>query len=187
MFSFHIFQSIDPCYSFVISFFCFYLFLAAGQERFRAITTSYYRGADGVIMVYDVTNPDSLSSLAHTWMNEIRSYATRKPQVILVGNKTDLRCKMKQCDIDRVSELLEDVKEQLRGEGVVDVVEVSSKTGNQVNEAFEHLVDFMLVNVDRNVQHGKHGAKNVQVPVGVDIFARSGAEMKSSGLCCSLL
>lgn len=61
----------------------------AGQERYRAITTAYYRGAHGVILVFDVTNKRSFDNLTK-WMNEIHDHA-RCRNVIIIGNKTDLK------------------------------------------------------------------------------------------------
>ncbi|XP_067397534.1 ras-related protein Rab-18-B-like isoform X2 [Emydura macquarii macquarii] len=61
----------------------------AGQERFRTLTPSYYRGAQGVILVYDVTRKDTFTKLM-TWLNELETYATRSNIVkMLVGNKID--------------------------------------------------------------------------------------------------
>lgn len=61
----------------------------AGQERFRTLTPSYYRGGQGVIMVYDVTNRHTFSKL-DMWLSEVDTYAT-KPNLVrmLVGNKID--------------------------------------------------------------------------------------------------
>jgi Ras-related protein Rab-1A len=61
----------------------------AGQERFRTITSSYYRGAHGVIVVYDVGERRSFDNLA-MWMGEVGRYARPGVPMILVGNKTDL-------------------------------------------------------------------------------------------------
>jgi Ras-related protein Rab-1A len=62
----------------------------AGQERFRTITSSYYRGAHGIFVVYDVTNADSFSSIQKQWQNDIQRYATPHVPIVLVGNKTDM-------------------------------------------------------------------------------------------------
>ncbi|XP_035577808.1 ras-related protein Rab-2A-like [Zalophus californianus] len=63
----------------------------AGQERFRTLTPSYYRGAEGVILVYDVTRRDTFVKLDN-WLNELETYCTRNDVVnLLVGNKTGKR------------------------------------------------------------------------------------------------
>ena len=68
----------------------------AGQERFRTITSSYYRGAHGIIVVYDVTDADSFDHVK-TWLDEIDCYAKQDVNKLLVGNKSDLTGKKKVC------------------------------------------------------------------------------------------
>ena len=78
----------------------------AGQERFRTITSSYYRGAHGIIVVYDVTDQARGAAAAHQphiaqdsfnnvkqWLQEIDRYATESVNKLLVGNKSDLTTK----------------------------------------------------------------------------------------------
>jgi Ras-related protein Rab-1A len=60
----------------------------AGQERFKTITAAYYRGADGVIMVYDVTNRESFEHI-RTWHKEVSRFADDNSK-LLVGNKVSL-------------------------------------------------------------------------------------------------
>jgi len=61
----------------------------AGQERFRTITSSYYRGAHGIIVAYDVTDETSFSNVK-MWLREINRHARKDVDIMLVGNKADL-------------------------------------------------------------------------------------------------
>ena len=61
----------------------------AGQERFRTITGAYYRGAMGLIIVYDVTNKESFDHLPY-WMEEVQANANRDPVKVMGGNKSDM-------------------------------------------------------------------------------------------------
>lgn len=106
----------------------------AGQERFRTLTPSYYRGAQGVICVYDVASRSSFERLDH-WMNEVDTYSTKGDAVkMLVGNK-----------IDRPS------REVSREEGLAFAkrhrmlfIEASAKTREGVQCAFEELIEKVL-------------------------------------------
>lgn len=61
----------------------------AGQERFRSVTRSYYRGAAGALLVYDITSRDSFNALAN-WLRDARTLASPNIVILLVGNKKDL-------------------------------------------------------------------------------------------------
>ncbi|XP_072814745.1 ras-related protein Rab-3C isoform X2 [Vicugna pacos] len=61
----------------------------AGQERYRTITTAYYRGAMGFILMYDITNEESFNAV-QDWSTQIKTYSWDNAQVILVGNKCDM-------------------------------------------------------------------------------------------------
>jgi len=61
----------------------------AGQERFRTVTYSYYRHADCILLVYDVTESDSFSNIER-WLGEVRKYVSETMPIALVANKTDL-------------------------------------------------------------------------------------------------
>lgn len=61
----------------------------AGQERFRSVTRSYYRGAAGALLVYDITSRDSFNALSN-WLRDARTLASPNIVILLVGNKKDM-------------------------------------------------------------------------------------------------
>lgn len=61
----------------------------AGQERYRAVTSAYYRGSAGCVLVYDITNQKSYKNI-EKWLFEIREHAPSNISIVLVGNKNDL-------------------------------------------------------------------------------------------------
>ena len=66
----------------------------AGHERFRTITTSYYRGAHGIVTVFDLTERESFEHI-EKWLDEINKYAKENVMRFLIGNKSDLVDKRK--------------------------------------------------------------------------------------------
>jgi len=101
----------------------------AGQERFRTITSSYYRGSHGIVVVYDVTNPDSFMNV-RKWIREVDRYVNGGVQKILVGNKCDL--------VGERKVTFEEAKELSDELGLI-YLETSCKTSINVNIAFEQL------------------------------------------------
>jgi len=99
----------------------------AGQERFRTITSSYYRGAHGIIIVYDVTDKESFNNVKH-WVQEIEKYAADGVNKLLVGNKCDLSSK-KVVSYDEAKELADGLDVQL--------LETSAKNSHNVEKAFQ--------------------------------------------------
>jgi len=98
----------------------------AGQERFRTITKSYYRGASGYILVFDLTNYKSFDHIRY-WVNEIKTHGLNNSYLILVGNKSDLH-------EDR-SVSVED-GETFAKELGCDYIETSAKDGYNVDKLF---------------------------------------------------
>jgi small GTP-binding protein len=106
----------------------------AGQERFRSITSSYYRGAHGVLLVYDVTNEKSFENVA-TWYRDIKASAQDSLSIILVGNKSDLEAK-RVVSTARGKELAK--------EWGIEFFEVSAKDNVNVDNAFHSIAEKVI-------------------------------------------
>jgi small GTP-binding protein len=98
----------------------------AGQERFRTITSSYYRGAHGIIVVYDTTDLESFNNVKQ-WLHEIDRYASDNVNKLLVGNKSDLTTK-RAVSFDQAKEFADTLG--------IEFVETSAKNSTNVEKAF---------------------------------------------------
>ncbi|THF95231.1 hypothetical protein TEA_024917 [Camellia sinensis var. sinensis] len=103
----------------------------AGQEKFRTLTSSYYRGAQGIVLVYDVTRRETFTNLSDVWAKEVDLYSTNQDCIkMLVGNK-----------VDRESERLVSREEgiSLAKEHGCLFLECSAKTRENVDQCFAEL------------------------------------------------
>jgi Ras-related protein Rab-1A len=99
---------------------------AAGQERFRTITSSYYRGAQGIILVYDCTDRESFNNVKQ-WMGEIDRYACENVNKLLVGNK---------CDLVDEKTVEAQTAEEFAKTYSIPFIETSAKTAHNVEQCF---------------------------------------------------
>lgn len=99
----------------------------AGQERFKTVTNTYFRGAHGVIVVYDITDPKSFSQINEYWLKEVEMHAPPNAALMIVGNKSDL-------DDDRSVDQRK-AKEFAKNKEAL-FLETSAKDGDNVNKAF---------------------------------------------------
>eukprot|EP00607_Mallomonas_marina_P009634 CAMPEP_0182421724 /NCGR_PEP_ID=MMETSP1167-20130531/7187_1 /TAXON_ID=2988 /ORGANISM="Mallomonas Sp, Strain CCMP3275" /LENGTH=169 /DNA_ID=CAMNT_0024599117 /DNA_START=341 /DNA_END=850 /DNA_ORIENTATION=- len=107
----------------------------AGQERFRTLTSSYYRGAQGIILAYDVTRPETFSNLS-TWLSEVEQFSNeggRDVVKVLVGNKVD-----KERAVSR-----ETADAWARSKAML-FLEVSAKTKEGIAQTFNEIVNKVL-------------------------------------------
>ncbi|EMS64144.1 Ras-related protein RABC1 [Triticum urartu] len=141
----------------------------AGQERFRTLTSSYYRGAQGIIMVYDVTRRETFTNLSDIWAKEIDLYSTNQDCIkMLVGNK-----------VDKESERAVTKKEGIdfaREYGCL-FLECSAKTKVNVEQCFEELV-LKILDTPSLLADASSGAKK-------NIFKQKApeADAAASGCC----
>ena len=102
----------------------------AGQERYRAITSAYYRGAVGALLVYDLTSRRSFLSVRR-WLEELRAHSNDDTVLVMVGNKADL-ADQREIDAEEGKKLAEE-------EGLL-FMETSALSGVGVRPAFERLI-----------------------------------------------
>merc|ERR1711904_762773 len=113
----------------------------AGQERYRAVTRSYYRGAVGALILYDVTSRGSYNNLS-TWLRDAREQAGKNISIIAVGNKRDLK-------EERQVSFLE--ASRFAQEQDVLFLETSALTGENVQEVFDTLAQRILNKVEESI------------------------------------
>jgi Ras-related protein Rab-1A len=101
----------------------------AGQERFRTITSSYYRGAHGIMVVYDVTDTESFQNVQQ-WLKEIDRYGSPTATKLLIGNKTDQEHK-RAISTQSGREFAESLG--------IDFIETSAKNTDNIDQAFYKL------------------------------------------------
>jgi len=146
----------------------------AGQERFRTITTAYYRGAMGILLVYDVTDERSFNNI-RTWHANVEQHASEGVNKILVGNKCDWTDK-KVISTEQGKELADELG--------IKFLETSAKANISVEDAFftlardikTRLIDSAGADGAAAAGAGGSGSASVRVSGGQD-------QAKSSGCC----
>lgn len=139
----------------------------AGQERFRTITSSYYRGAHGIIIVYDVTDKDSFNNVKQ-WLNEIDRYACENVNKLLVGNKCDMESKR--------AVTFEEAKEFADSHSMP-FLETSAKSATNVEKAFMTMASEIKNRMARQAPAPADAS-------GGTIRPGASAPVNNSGGCC---
>jgi len=116
----------------------------AGQERFQTITTSYYRGANGIVIVFDVTNQSSFENV-RKWLDDVERHASPNIVKLLIGNKCDLEHK-RVIDYHTAKALADRLN--------IPYLETSAKASTNVNEAFEKLAVNVMKYGDNKLGRG---------------------------------
>ena len=104
----------------------------AGQERYRSITNAYYRGAEGILIVFDLTNKESFKNIEN-WINEVTVFTGSDVIFMCLGNKSDLKKEISKNSI-------EDFKKKSK----LEIFNVSAKTGDGVEDAFTQIIELLI-------------------------------------------
>ncbi|EJT98185.1 ras-domain-containing protein [Dacryopinax primogenitus] len=145
----------------------------AGQERFRTITSSYYRGAQGVILVYDVSSRESFDDLPR-WFTELETYCGPSVAKVIVGNKIDKEFSRRvptaegQAYAERMGALF---------------LESSAKRGIHVDEVFQTIVR-KIVATPELWQKNKPGTANVNTMPGAGVRLEQPGQVEHPGCGC---
>jgi Ras-related protein Rab-1A len=126
----------------------------AGQERFRTIVTSYYRGSNAVMIVYDITDIASFDHIPQ-WLNEINQMCSSALPKILVGNKSDMT--------NRRAVSFENAKAFAEAHSM-EYIETSAKNNSAVNDAFHRLSEITVEKLGSGKFTGEHPASD-KIPV----------------------
>lgn len=146
----------------------------AGQERFRAVTSAYYRGAVGALLVYDITRRPTFDSIKR-WLDELNTHCDTTVARMLVGNKCDLE------DIRDVS--VEEGKNFAEEEGLF-FIETSALDATNVNTAFENVIRAIYNNISRKVLNSD--SYKSELSVNRVTLVNNGAGSKQNwSACCS--
>ncbi|GKT57484.1 GTP-binding protein Rab2 [Colletotrichum tofieldiae] len=119
----------------------------AGQETYKSVTRSYFRGASGALLVFDLSRKQTFQHVTD-WLNDLRQIAEPDIVVILVGNKADLT----QDENNKREVTKEEAEEWAKRNGVFEYVETSAKSGENVEKAFMRVAE----RIYNNIQAGKY-------------------------------
>ena len=145
----------------------------AGQETYKSVTRSYFRGASGALLVFDLSRKQTFEHVTD-WLNDLRAIAEPDIVVILVGNKADLTEQNAAAENgnegnnNKREVTRQEAEEWARKNGVLEYVETSAKSGENVEKAFMRVAE----RIYQNIQAGKYDLND----------RRSGVKGPSAGL-----
>ncbi|KAJ2822135.1 Rab GTPase ypt31 [Coemansia sp. 'formosensis'] len=145
----------------------------SGQERYRAITSAYYRGAVGALLVYDIAKHPTYENVTR-WLKELRDHADSNIIIMLVGNKSDLR---------HLRAVPTDEAKQFASENGLFFIETSALDSSNVEQSFQQILTEIYLLVSNKAIESSQD--NVQPGTGAQIIVSSADDYtKSAGGCC---
>ncbi|KAH6851007.1 ras family-domain-containing protein [Chaetomium sp. MPI-CAGE-AT-0009] len=148
----------------------------AGQERYRAITSAYYRGAVGALLVYDISKSLSFENVTR-WLKELRDHADSNIVIMLVGNKTDQR---------HLRAVPTEDGKNFASENGLSFIETSALEATNVDLAFQNILTsiYQIVSSKSLAEEGADVGKKFDPREGNNIsLSQEGAKEESKGCC----
>ncbi|KAJ4378612.1 hypothetical protein N0V85_008949, partial [Neurospora sp. IMI 360204] len=118
----------------------------AGQETYKSVTRSYFRGASGALLVFDLSRKQTFEHVTD-WLNDLRAIAEPDIVVILVGNKADLTEQNEDGENNKREVTRQEAEAWARKNGVLEYVETSAKSGENVEKAFMRVAERIYQNI----------------------------------------
>lgn len=145
----------------------------SGEERYRAVTSAYYRGSVGAIVVFDVTKYKTFANL-ETWMEQLRQYADSQIVICIVGNKIDLPKR----------EVTTSEAEEFARDNNCFYMETSALDGTGVNQAFYQVMEKIYAKVKKQ----QEGKKTVPLSTSdvIDLTSKEPEEKTAQQKCCNM-
>lgn len=144
----------------------------AGQERYRAITSAYYRGAVGALLVYDITKKQSFENISR-WLRELRDHADSNIVLMLVGNK---------CDLSHLRAVTPNDAQMFAEKEGLSFLETSALDAHNVEKAFQTILLDIYHIVSKKALAAQEAASSVPTK-GTTINVENSNDSK--GTCCS--
>lgn len=148
-----------------------------GQERLRALTSNYYKNADGILFVYDITQKNTLTF--NYWLEQIKEKSSIK-SIVLFGNKTDLDISDNKDEDAPKREITKEEGEKIAEQYGLKLFEGSAKDDINIDSAILELVD--LIYKEKNIQSGEKKQPEKQK---VQKLSTKTMRVKKKGACCS--
>ncbi|KAJ3353546.1 Ras- protein Rab-11A, partial [Allomyces javanicus] len=145
----------------------------AGQERYRAITSAYYRGAVGALLVYDIAKHATYENV-NRWLKELRDHADNNIVIMLVGNKSDLR---------HLRAVPTDEAKQFAADNGLSFIETSALDSSNVELAFQRILTEIYKIVSKRALE-ENAANIAPTRDTISITPTPGEEVKAPGGCC---